>query len=226
MRTLHIVTAALVATIAQAASAALVLSDDFSEETPGLQVASLTNFSVTGGVDVVAASNPYGIVASKNVIDLDGTPGPGTITSNSFAFGAGSGITLTFVLGGAQRGSVSDEFQAGFAFTAPVVVNQYTFGGGYGTVNLGDFGSVSSVETSSLVVGTSPFTTYSLSFIAGTAGSVAVNIGSTSADNVGPLLSSVTLDIAPVPEPATWALFVGGFGLVGLAARRRGFASA
>jgi hypothetical protein len=27
--------------------------------------------------------------------------------------------------------------------------------------------------------------------------------------------------VAPIPEPATWAMMVGGFGLIGAASRRR-----
>ncbi len=226
MRLNYLIVAAFAGSLAAGATATTVLNDDFSGETPALQVASLANFTVTGGVDVVGASNPYGIVTSKNVVDLDGTPGPGRLTTNSFAFGAGKQVTLTFVLGGAQRGSVSDEFEAGFAFSPAATISGYTLGGGYGGVNIGGYTGISAIETFSSISGTSPFTTYSLSFLSVTAGSLTANIGSSSADNVGPLLSSVTLDIGTVPEPASWALMIAGFGLVGVAARRRAIAVA
>ena len=35
------------------------------------------------------------------------------------------------------------------------------------------------------------------------------------------VLDYVTLDVASVPEPATWAMMIGGFGLAGAALRRR-----
>jgi hypothetical protein len=39
-------------------------------------------------------------------------------------------------------------------------------------------------------------------------------------------LGSVTVPAAAIPEPATWAMMIGGFGLMGAAARRRRSASA
>ncbi|WP_426169533.1 PEPxxWA-CTERM sorting domain-containing protein [Sandarakinorhabdus sp. DWP1-3-1] len=39
-------------------------------------------------------------------------------------------------------------------------------------------------------------------------------------------LDSIAASIAPIPEPSSWAMLVAGFGLVGLAARRRGRAVA
>lgn len=39
-------------------------------------------------------------------------------------------------------------------------------------------------------------------------------------------LDSIAASLAPIPEPSTWAMLVAGFGLVGLAARRRGRAVA
>jgi hypothetical protein len=51
---------------------------------------------------------------------------------------------------------------------------------------------------------------------------VKFNIGTNSADNVGPLLDNVKLTVdAGVPEPAAWAMMLAGFGLVGAAMRRR-----
>jgi len=147
------------------------------------------------------------------------------LTSGSFGFGANQRVTFTFVLGGAQRGSESDPFQAGFTFAGSSVLKHYTLGGSYGGFDLGTY-TTGSIETFTKIAGTTPFQTYSLSFISGSAGSLTANIGSSSADNIGPLLSSFKLDIGAVPEPASWALLNAGFGLVGVAARRRRFAAA
>lgn len=213
---------AAIATLAMgsAASATVVFSDGFETDTPGTSLTALNNFSVTGTVDVVAASNPFGIVAPSNVVDLDGTPGPGSISSGSFAFGANQRVTLSFVLGGAQRGSVSDPFSAGFTFSSGTQLNNYTLGGAYGGFDIGNF-NTTAITTFTAIAGNSPFVTYSLAFTSGNAGTLGFNIGSSSADNIGPLLDSVKLDVSAVPEPATWGLMIGGFAMVGFAARYR-----
>lgn len=213
---------AAIATLAvgSAASATVVFSDSFETDTPGTSLTALNNLSVTGTVDVVAVSNPYGIVAPSNVVDLDGTPGPGSITSGSFAFGAKQHVTLSFVLGGAQRGSISDPFSAGFTFSGATQLNNYTLGGAYGSADIGTF-NTTAITTVTSIAGTSPFVTYSLAFTTGNAEALGFNIGSSSADNIGPLLDSVKLDVGAVPEPATWGLMIGGFAMVGVAARRR-----
>lgn len=225
MKAIRFVAAAAALTLAQGAVAATLLNDDFSGDAPALSVTSLANFSVAGTVDVVGAKNPYGIVTSKNVVDLDGTPGPGALTSNSFAFGKSSRVTLTFVLGGAQRGSIADQFKAGFTFGDTIRIKHYTLGGSFGAVDDGTY-DVSSIANFANIAGAAPFQTYSLSFISTSANSLRINIGTDSADNIGPLLSNVRLDVAAVPEPASWALMIAGFGLVGVAARRRRFAAA
>jgi hypothetical protein len=46
-----------------------------------------------------------------------------------------------------------------------------------------------------------------------------IRFGTTSGDNVGPVLDNVL--VSQVPEPATWAMLIAGFGLVGFAARRQ-----
>src|SRR5438034_11844892 len=100
--------------ISSPASAAQVFFQDFESISAGigsLGLTTLPGFNVTGTVDVVGASNLFGIAAASNVVDIDGTPGPGAITSStSYAFNAGDRVTLSFLLGGAQRNSVSDNF--------------------------------------------------------------------------------------------------------------------
>jgi hypothetical protein len=58
------------------------------------------------------------------------------------------------------------------------------------------------------------FSTYSLSFTAGTAGTTKILFATTEAGDIGPLLDNVSLDISGVPEPETWAMLVlGVFGI-------------
>lgn len=210
------------------AHAAVVFTDNFNAETPDAPAGGLTNWNTIGTVDVVAASNPYGITvaapASGNIIDLDGSPGPGEIVmKNAFAFNTGDIVKLSFVLGGSQRVVGTDNFFTRFIF-GPV---SQSFSGGAGT------GVLSSLGGSGFLAGTStfnrniasnmPFGTSSFSFVAGNSGSIRLAFGSSSRDNVGPLLDNVSLDITSgaVPEPATWAMMILGFGLIGAAMRRR-----
>lgn len=205
--------------------AATVFSDDFSGDTPALN-ALLTNFNVTGKVDLVGVKNDYKInTGGGNVVDLDGSTGPGTITSKlSFAFNAGDTVTLDMLIGGAQRFKGADSLFVGFTFAAAIEVLDWT-GTGYldwlTYTNIASTGGIMAslvdFKTSNLIAPTS------MSFRAGTSGSLTFSIGTNSADNIGPLLAGVSLDISPavVPLPAGGALLLLGLGALGALRRKR-----
>jgi hypothetical protein len=205
------------------AHAATVFVDNFSEDTPGTAKTDLTNFYVGGTVDVVGAVNGYGISVTSNVVDLDGTPGPGVLLSKGvFYYNAGDKITLFFDLGGAQRGSLSDEFKAAFYLNGgqDIVDFGYNF---YGTDVIAGSGFANFLSDEELIAGDEPLATRSIFFTAKDSGALQFAFSTTSADNIGPLLDNVRLDISPaaVPEPASWAMMIAGFGVVGLGMRRR-----
>lgn len=222
---------AVAAFIAAPANATTVFSDNFNSENGGasfLNYRSFTNFESTGRRDVDLVATPdFGITCaggSGSCVDLDGSPGPGDLTSRaSFGFGAGDKIRLTFDLGGSQRSQAFDDFTAFFNFVAPVDVIDYgaNFFGADTILNPGLTAGSSVMGTGINVAGNNPFSTRSIFFTAGSAGSLKFGFGTSSGDNVGPLLDNVSLSIAAVPEPATWAMMLGGFGLVGGAMRRR-----
>ena len=89
-------------------------------------------------------------------------------------------------------------------------------------------GATSSLANSVFVTGDTPFTTSSLSFIANGSGSLRFAFGSSSQDDIGPLLDNISLRINPaalttvsaVPEPSTWTMLLLGFGAVGFGMRR------
>ncbi len=209
------------------ANAALVFSDNFEDDGAATGLTTLKNFKVTDGVtvDIVSpATGPgYSMSVSSNVVDLDGTPGPATITSKAaFSFAAGDVVTLSFDLSGSQRSNGINDFSALVLFTSAIDYSNLVldFGSGPGAPSSGS--SVSAIMTGT-VAATDPFQTRSISFTALDAGSLKIAFGTTSHDNIGPLLDNVALDVTPgaVPEPASWALMIGGFALAGASLRRR-----
>ncbi len=227
MRLVSSVLALGVLSLTAPASAAVVLSDTFDAENGGasfLTYTGFSNFAVTGGVDLVK-SGDYGISCSGSCVDLDGSPGPGRLTSlQSFAFSAGDIVRFTATLGGNQRDSASDGFFLGFNFSGNTSLVDY----GYNFANLGGndqivfAGVTPGISTSYSILGNESFGSYSLFFTAGNAGTLKFFVGTNSADNVGPLLDKIALSIdSRVPEPAAWAMMLAGFGLVGTAMRRR-----
>ncbi len=213
--------------MATSAPAAVVFSDGFEGDS-GVPTTALAKWNVVGTVDVVNSSNPFGITvsapASGKVVDLDGSPGPGEIVmKNAFAFNAGDTVKLSFVLGGSQRRADTDAFFTRLIFGGP---GSQAFSNGVGTGVLSSVGGsgfwAPTLTLNRNIASTMPFGTSTLSFVAGNAGTIRLAFGTSSRDNVGPLLDNVSLDIAapPVPEPATWAMMIAGFGLIGGAMRR------
>lgn len=203
--------------------AASVFFDDFSGDAPGLNT-TLTNFDVTGQIDVKGAVNAFGIVTpGGSVVDLDGSTGPGRITSKaSYGFSAGDRVTLTMLIGGSQRVDGTDDLVAGFTFDDATSVKDY-FGTGY--LSFGpdtyDF-QVSGLGTAGFTIDDEdPFAMTTLSFTALSPGTLKFFVGTFSADSIGPLVASVDLDVAPVPLPAAGSALLLGLGLLAAVRRKR-----
>ncbi len=212
--------AALLGT-ASAASAGVLFANNFDNETVALN-SSLSNFTVTGQVDTIAGGT-YGITCPGNCVDLDGTPGPGQILSDPIAFAAGKLIRISFDVSGNQRGDSADQFQFEATFGSMLttyfqVLGGFTYGG------TGPLTGTSTGTYFETIAADRPFVRYTLGLTPTTAGTLQLRFATPSADNIGPLLDNVV--VTQVPEPASWALMIAGFGLIGAAARRRGFAAA
>ncbi len=227
---LTLATVSLAALLAVPANATTVFSDNFDAENGGLTFLNYTgfsNFASTGAgfVDLVATGD-FGITCaggSGSCVDLDGTPGPGEIeTFSSFAFNAGDRVSFLFDVSGSQRGSAED-FRLGFRsqggainYNNVMITSDFLGGGSFGNFFQNDLGINGNNIASAI-----PFGNTTFSFTAGNAGSLKVFLRSNSSDNVGILIDNVSIDITAVPEPASWALMIAGFGLVGGALRRR-----
>ena len=219
--------AALALAVTGTAQAAVVLSDTFDTEAGGgnaLNYTSFANFNVIGQVDLVAPTNPYGITTASSVVDLDGTSGPGAIESKlAYAFSAGDVVTLAFTVGGSQRVTDADSLDVDFLFTGGPSLTGINGTGDYFSSPGGPTGPLAAILASRTKTSASPFVFSTLGFTALTAGAIKFRIGTSSADNIGPLLDSVSLDITAgaVPEASTWTMMIAGFGLAGAALRTR-----
>jgi len=196
MKTVLAAAAAIVAagSVAQGASAATVLSDNFDSASQTLNWAGDSVFAVTGGsVDLIGTGFYDFYPGNGNYVDLDGSTGYGNSPASQLtslaSFGAGA-YTLSFQLGGNARGA------------APKTT----------VVSLGNW------STSITLNSGDPLSTYTFSF--NTTGGNLVFGENGPSDQQGNILDNVGLT-AGVPEPATWALMISGFGMAGVALRRR-----
>ena len=189
-------------------SASTLLSEDFSGATPGtysgaiagtqfaVSVANVDLLGVLNGSFFTCGNNPAG-----NCLDLVGNTGLGGISSvPTFNLKAGDTYTINF-------GAVLQGYDPGKGST--------TFSVGLGTLVQNETVNGTAKQFSLSFIPTANQSSAALSFTTLIPGD-AVH---------GAVLDRITLtDIAPtggVPEPATWAMMLIGFGGVGVATRAR-----
>lgn len=225
------------------AQASVVVFDDFESYvnspangpaygTSELNFAAFDHLTVQSGtVDLIGADDPWNLMTAYGsaFVDLDGSTGQGGILRTAqFSFNAGDIVTLEFDLSGNQRGG-ADEWSYGLETTGPTqflnvsVLNSPTLG----LRNLGNLGPGTALASGSESLAyNDPWRHYAISFQAGNAGALSAFVGTSSHDNIGPLIDNFSLSIgaAAVPEPGAWAMMLMGFAGIGslLRARRRG----
>ena len=219
-----VVALAALSLCSMAQAGTILFSEDFDSITANTLniTGSVASMDVFGGVDAVVPINPFGITGlTSTVIDLDGTPGPGGVGKGGFNLVAGRSYTLSFVLGGAQRGSPGDNLIVALLSDFSGDLDLVSGTGLFDTLDTGLLSADFAVL--SFIPGNTPFGETSLTLRAMNNTSFAFRIATDSANNIGPLLDSVKLteSAGVIPEPATWAMLIAGFGLVGTAMRRR-----
>ncbi|MEK7431046.1 MAG: PEPxxWA-CTERM sorting domain-containing protein [Pseudomonadota bacterium] len=219
-----LVSLAASALFALPAHAGTVFSDNFDTDNggnSGLNYTGFANWDVVGGTVDVVKSGDYGITCAGSCVDLDGSTGQnGKIqTKQSFNFTSNNLIEVNYDVTGNQRGGGLDSLFGVLVFDAPTTLHNVTFFG----VSFGDFTTPSLTFQLSGIPSNYPLTNVAFSATTGNAGSFRLQFGTNSGgDNMGPLLDNVSIGVSSaVPEPATWAMMIMGFGLVGSAMRRR-----
>lgn len=188
--------------LAQSASAAVVLSDNFNSDPQALNDSGDSVFASLSGTsnastDIVSNGAPFFLCApgQGDCVDLDGSTGSGNnpagILQSRMTVGPGT-YTLSFDLQGNERG--------GAAQTTVV-----TLGGT----------PIASINLSS----SDPYKLYTYTFK--TAGGHLTFTEQGPSDQEGNLLDNVLLSTA-VPEPAAWALMLVGIGGLGASLRAGG----
>jgi hypothetical protein len=217
---------AAAAVMAMPASAVTIFSQNFDSAPRANNTTNVPGFTVTGGADIIS-NGTAGVLcagAAGRCLDLVGSPNVGSITSTPINFNAGRLITVSFHLSGNPRaGTPADIFNFALGFTDPENIAVFTlisgFQGSYGSTGPGI--STMGTYTESLVRNR-PFVSYALSFVPTSAGSLLLTFGGAGPnDSAGPILDNVLVGSQVVPEPSTWLMLLAGFGMVGLAARRR-----
>ncbi|WP_419807938.1 choice-of-anchor C family protein [Sphingomonas sp.] len=158
----------------------------------------ITGWTVTGNsVDYIG--DYWNADTGSRSIDLNGN-GQGGI-QQTFSTIAGRSYTVGFSLAGNPDG-------------APATKTVSTIASDGGASQIYTFDSSGSTRSN---MGWLPYT---YSFLA-SGGSTTLSFASGDTGSYGAALDSVSVSLSAVPEPATWALMILGFGLTGGAMRRR-----
>jgi hypothetical protein len=228
---------AAVALGAGAAHADQTFSDNFNSENGGVAAnpySAFANFTVLyGAATLNEGSRCDG--GSGGCVGLDGVGG-GPVSdeyrmTDGLSYGSGAVVTLTYDIAGNGRidcgrscSDADDLYEAGFFFsTSGQTLNNVTVDG-FNQGNIVVSGNIELFGDGFALPHNDPWTTHTISFTATGGGTVKADFLSGSVDGRSALLDNVNLDVTGgggVPEPASWALMILGFGAAGAALRRR-----
>ena len=224
-----------IASLVAMPATATTFFDDFEDETAGgtiLNYSGFANWTVSDGTVDLIRSGEFGITCRTGnyCVDLDGSTGDaGVLTlSAPIAIGPGDVVDIVSWISGNQRGGGNDSVDIRLILKPEVPVTGFQFLTESGYTLPVDFpgGLGLAIIPRSIEPG-APFTNFGFRFTAGGATTLTLQFLPLDGDNIGAILDDVSIRVTPaIPEPATWAMLIAGFGLVGAAARRRRLAAA
>ncbi|MFN3370122.1 MAG: PEPxxWA-CTERM sorting domain-containing protein [Sphingomonadaceae bacterium] len=237
---MRIVAPALVSALLAAAplsASPLTFFDGFEGETAGgsiLNYSGFANWTVSDGTVDLIRSGEFGISCRTGnyCVDLDGSTGDAGILAltTPVSIAAGDVVDIVSWISGNQRGGASDEVWITMWFSNPIPLTGFQFLTEIGYSAPFDTLSTPGASIQRFIAPGDGFNNYGFRFTAGAATTMTLRFDNRGGDNIGVILDDVSISINPragvVPEPATWAMLIAGFGLVGAAMRRRRPASA
>ncbi|WP_310476064.1 PEPxxWA-CTERM sorting domain-containing protein [Sandarakinorhabdus sp.] len=194
-----------------AASAVTVFSESFSFDFVGASLVSNDSSDRFGDTDYFFINNVGGWTFNTNntfaavsfaredvALLINENGGGGSATRLISGLTIGQQYSLSFLLSGDNRPGQA------YVLTGGIAGLSFTVNGTVGAA------------------GTNPGSLLTYGFTA-TSSSHLLSFGQTSVSDGSPIIDNISIDTvgAAIPEPASWAMLLAGFGLVGFAARRR-----
>ena len=175
-----------------------------------------------------ATQAAYGAWNAFNVSDIDATDfGTGWIdNANTNSAGFGSPLTFTFTLSAAQVGTLT-VVDAGFAGDTYQITNLGSALGMTSSVAPATYPNVTDADAGTdfdAAYANPAFSQSVFTLGAGTyriSGTLAQSVFAADGSPLNASVGAVSLTVAAIPEPSTYAMLLAGLGFVGLLARRR-----
>lgn len=187
-----------------------------SDPSTGTPITFTASFDLDTGVAAGLPSSPYMTFQGANVVLTVGAWSYSYPTNGFRALNVALANNIYEWDAATQTTYQADRFGVGLAFDADLALSSpftgLTGGYPYGGISFGAYAPIDAVSNNLVTAQTNldAFTSYYFTFISG---------DGYSQKNFSASVQSATLAVQSVPEPATWAMMIVGFGAVGATMR-------